>query len=905
MLLSELSDYEYRFWLLWRIDPQSVKYNTPLVLDLDGELDVAALQGALRDFVHHYDQGCRSSFPHRDGKPIRKVEAEVPVEIDASDAASIGITTDSDAQAWIQARCDYCFRLDQPPLFKFSLLRLPAHRHVLVLNFPHIISDAVSAGRITECLEALYNHRVAGLPGLPASLSLPASFDSLDAYNAEERAKDREYWLHMLEGSPPSIDLPGTSGATQRSEGHPVHRVIWDEQLTQQFRQQVKHHHTTIFLALSSVFAVALGRALGVDRFALSYPVNTRPPGNRWATGCYVNNVPMKVSLRSGMSIADLVAALTEERRQSKPHQRFPTAELAAALRKKTPAQQNFFNVGISEAFFTPRAQPSWAGLRVRVLPQQAGRGTLDLTLLYQDGAQLETRFDYDPERMDRSTVIGIASAMEEAVRRLIANDDMSLFAGPTYSSAYWAELQRCWHGVEKRRAPHGIVAMLTACAAEHPDRLAIQCKTGDLTYGVLHEQVSTLAGHLREAGVEPGAHVGLYLNQSARIPVGILAILASGAAFVPLDPQAPIERTKRMIDIAGVRVVLTESSHESRADLCGIQHAVLLDDEHIWRSASPAPFVECHPEQTAYVLFTSGATGQPKGAAHGHAALLNRLAWIDGVVEHPEKQRVLQKTPYTFEVSIWEILWPITRGATLVMAALLSDEGITICHFAPSMLNPFGKPIDNVSLYVLNSRLEPVPMGTQGELFIAGRAPAHGYVNAPRETAERFLPDPFASKPGQRMYATGDLARIREEGEIEYLGRRQLASEVTPAPLRGSNGIDALSPWQARVAEAWIEALKIERVQLQDHFFAMRGTSIDAMHMLGILNRITGVDVPVKTLLAHPVFADFCHHALLHAGQETTAHDGFDTWIDELTEAEVTALLGELEPRNDKESVL
>ncbi|MFE3360815.1 amino acid adenylation domain-containing protein, partial [Streptomyces californicus] len=366
------------------------------------------------------------------------------------------------------------------------------------------------------------------------------------------------------------------------------------------------------------------------------------------------------------------------------------------------------------------------------------------------------------------------------------------------------------------------------------------------LSYAGFTARVNRLARHLIAQGVGPDTMVALGMRRSLDLVIGMYAVSVAGGAYVPLDPDHPAERTHYVLETAAPVCVLTTARDEFDAgattalhidslDLSGYSDAPVTDAERI------APL---RPSNTAYVIFTSGSTGRPKGVAVSHAAIVNRLVWMQAQYGLTADDVVLQKTPATFDVSVWEFFWPLQIGARLVVAKpdghrdpayladLIAAESVTTAHFVPSMLSvfvaelaeddgradslrlvfasgealpaptaqrmraltgaavhnlygpteaavdvtfhevtdadttsvPIGAPVFNTQVYVLDSRLHPVPVGVAGELYLAGVQLARGYVNRPDLTADRFVADPFGID-GARMYRTGDLVTWTEQG--------------------------------------------------------------------------------------------------------------------------------------------
>ncbi|HEX9940144.1 MAG TPA: amino acid adenylation domain-containing protein, partial [Longimicrobium sp.] len=386
-------------------------------------------------------------------------------------------------------------------------------------------------------------------------------------------------------------------------------------------------------------------------------------------------------------------------------------------------------------------------------------------------------------------------------------------------------------------------------------DAVAVVFDYASLTYRVLNERANRLAHHLVRLGVGPEVRVGLCLERSLEMVVSLLAVLKAGGAYVPLDPGLPAERLAYMLDGSAVPLVLVQAAQRGAVPAREGVEVLAVDElaERLAAESAENPKSGARPESLAYVIYTSGSTGRPKGVMNAHRGVVNRLVWMQAQFGLRTDDVVLQKTPFSFDVSVWEFFWPLQQGARLVMARpdghrdprylqeVIEQRGVTTLHFVPSMLQPFveaveagrcaslrhvvcsgealppalvrrfydrfagpvaltnlygpteaavdvswwscaredagdvvpiGRPVWNTALYVLDAALQPVPIGTPGELYIGGVQVARGYLGRAAMTAERFVPDPFSTEGGARLYRTGDRARWRPDGAVEYLRR-------------------------------------------------------------------------------------------------------------------------------------
>ena len=412
----------------------------------------------------------------------------------------------------------------------------------------------------------------------------------------------------------------------------------------------------------------------------------------------------------------------------------------------------------------------------------------------------------------------------------------------------------------------------MTTSAAAHADRGASCAKPetpsrwslsgAELSYATLNARANQLARKLRQRGVSPNVVVGVFMDRSFEMVVSLVAVLKAGGAYMPLDPSYPAERLSNMIEDSAATLVLAQPHLVAQLPQAAIEVIPLDPSWQAYASEDDTNLDDLTtPEDLAYVIFTSGSTGRPKGAMNEHRGICNRLFWMQEEYGLTPDDRVLQKTLYSFDVSVWEFFWPLIVGARLVIARpeghrdsayladLIRQSRVTTMHFVPSMLRPFleedlqdctslkrvmcsgealphelqerffarlpnaglhnlygpteaavdvtywpcqrgdarstvpiGWPVANTQMYVLDARMQPVPAGATGEIFIGGVQVGRGYMGRDDLTVDRFLADPFSTTPGARLYKTGDRGRHLPDGAIEYLGPRRFSGE-NPRP--------------------------------------------------------------------------------------------------------------------------
>ncbi|MDP1582311.1 MAG: amino acid adenylation domain-containing protein, partial [Bradyrhizobium sp.] len=421
---------------------------------------------------------------------------------------------------------------------------------------------------------------------------------------------------------------------------------------------------------------------------------------------------------------------------------------------------------------------------------------------------------------------------------------------------------------------------LISRRAAVQPNATALAFGAQTLSYADLERRSNRLAHYLISLGVGPEIAVGIAVERSPALVIGLLAIVKAGGAYVPLDPDYPAERLAYMIEDSGIGLLLSHSPVlQTPTGFSSFCRCLNLDSLELADQPDYPPRPALHSDSPAYIIYTSGSTGRPKGASNSHGALANRLHWMQEAYAIGPQDTILQKTPFSFDVSVWEFFWPLLSGARLALAEpgahrdpsaltrLMLNHRVSTVHFVPAMLAefinqpelpefpalkrivcsgealaaelqqrvfqhlpgveldnlygpteaaidvthwtcrdddghsvPIGRPIANTQIHILDADLNPLPPGVAGELYIGGLGLARGYHRRPGLTAERFIPDP--SGGGARLYRTGDRARRRGDGVIDYLGR--LDHQVKLRGLRIELGeIEAALLAQENVSEA------------------------------------------------------------------------------------------------------
>ncbi|MCT8278696.1 non-ribosomal peptide synthase/polyketide synthase [Xanthomonas translucens] len=856
-----LSFAQQRLWFLAQLDAQAdLAYAMPGGVELHGELDLPALQRALDRIVARH-QALRTTFVASGDSAIQRIAPpEVGFALDCIDLRHAH-DPDADAQRLAKQEAHAPFDLEQGPLIRGRLLRLDEHRHRLLVTMHHIVTDGWSIGLLLRELGALYAAFVQGQPDpLPP---LPIQYADYTLWqrrwlDGPVLQRQLDFWRDHLEGAPALLALPTDHPrpALQDYRGDSVDLTL-DANLTEALTALSQRHGTTLFMTVLAAWGALLARLSGQDEAVIGTPIANRTCSElEPLIGFFVNTQALRIDLRVNPSVAELLAQVRATAVAAQQHQDLPFEQVIEAL---NPARR-LGHHPVFQAMLVWQNNADVAldlpGLHSRVLEQgnATAKFDLQLTLQLQD-AHIAGQLTYASALFERDTIERHLAQFVTLLHSMVADDHACVVQLPLLPDDEHAQLHGFNATATDLDGTGYLHRAIEAQVQRTPDATAVADDRGTLSYADLDARANQLAHHLIGLGVVPESSVAVCLPRSIDLVVALLAILKAGAAYLPLDSDVLPARLDTMLADARPRVLLAHRQSAALLTPRDDRHTVLLDadaDAALWACASTqAPTVALHPQHPAYVLYTSGSTGTPKGVINTHAGIDNRLQWMQQALQLQPEQRVLQKTPVGFDVSVWELFWPLRVGARLVLSEpgghkdpaylidLIERTGVDTVHFVPSMLRvfldvlpqgacaslrrivcsgealpadlastvrarlpqarlynlygpteaavdvsvwectaadthsvPIGRPIANTQLHVLDAQRQRSPIGVAGELQIAGVQLARGYLGRPDLTAERFVPDPFAEQPGQRMYRTGDVARWRADGALEYLGR-------------------------------------------------------------------------------------------------------------------------------------
>ncbi|MGE6764044.1 non-ribosomal peptide synthase/polyketide synthase, partial [Corallococcus interemptor] len=853
-----LSFAQQRLWFLDQLTPGDASYNIPTALRLTGRVDVESLRRAFEALVARHD-ALRTTFRESQGQAAQHIHAPGTWALPLINLSTLPeATREAEAQRKVDADARQPFDLRNGPLLRTALVRLAEEEHLLLVTMHHIVSDGWSMGVLVRELVAFYEAFSTGqTPTLPP---LPVQYTDFAAWQrnwlqGETLDAQLGYWKHQLAGSASALELPTDfpRPAIQSHAGATL-SVRIPQATSDALKALAQREGATPFMVLLAAWQTLLSRYSGQDDVSVGSPIAGRTQAEtEGLIGFFVNTLVLRAQLQPGDSFRQLLARVCGTTLAAYEHQHVPFEKLVEALQPVRDTSRS----PLFQVMFVLQNAPMEAlrvpGLTFRPAVAEGHTAKFDLTLTLQDSPQGFTGWmEYSTALFERSTIERMAGHLRTLLEAVATKPEQPVAELSLLSSEERQRVLVEWNDTAAVSPTDIPVHVHFARQAQRtPDAVALVLGEATLTYAQLDARANQLAHHLRGLGIVPDARVGLAVERSFELVTALLAILKVGAAFVPVDRNAPVERIAALLEDADVSVTLTHQPFTSLLPTTGTR--VWLDSQRDVIAALPthAPDVKVDGEALAYVMFTSGSTGRPKGVCVPHRGI-TRLVLGSSFMRFGADEVWLQAAPVAFDASTLEIWGALLHGAKLVLApphslsleelaaqlrhhrvtslwltaALFEQmalhqgealagvrqvlaggdvlpaarvrehlarlpEGATFLNgYGPTENTTFsttfamhrdtvvngtvsiGRPLTNSTVYVLDAHLRPVPVGVAGEVYVGGQGLAWGYLNRPDLTAERFVPHPFAVTPGDRLYRTGDKARWKADGTLDFLGR-------------------------------------------------------------------------------------------------------------------------------------
>jgi amino acid adenylation domain-containing protein len=860
--LPPASFSQERVWFLNQMDPSNLSYNANAKIIFSGELDISALIRALNGIVERHEI-YRTTFREIEGRLFQKIHSPWQVDPGVADLEGLELGKQLErAEALFQLQSRQTFDLTQLPLARWRLIRFGSSKHELFITEHHVIHDGWSFNIFLKEFTELYASFVSGsVPQITAAPLQFADFAQWQREFAESHAAQiqLEYWRKTLENMPPLLSLPydHPRPAVQTHRGS-VESVEIGQALQSSLSLAARNSHVTQFVLFAAAFQILLFRYSGQGDFCFGTAIaNRRLAETSDLIGMLVDNVALRARIDGAATLAEVIEHMRKTTLEAYAHQDVPFDKVVQAVDPQRDLSYNpIFQVMLS--FHDSPVKCAQLGeLIVKVEPavsNGSAKFDLNVVLIPVQADDPESRakllWEYNTDLFERETILRMAKHYLKLLHDVALNPEQRLAELELLDETEYAHIVYDWNRTEAPCPQQCLHLLFEQQAAQTPNAIAVTCEGKQLNYEELNRRANQIARYLQKQGTGPETLVGICLERSLDLVAGLLAIVKTGAAYVPLDPALPLHRLSYMLEDTHSPLVLTRRALLASLPNDEMIRMVCLDEDRKRISEEPTNNLESasNPENLVYVIYTSGSTGKPKGVMIQHQSLINVLNFFREKLNVAQHDSLLATTTLSFDIAALELYLPLLTGGVLVLAdplqgeiphlaAKAEHEQVSILQGTPTLWNilagqPWGtfaknlkllcggealekttaerlleisksvwnvygptettvwsstfelkreaenitligKPIANTQMYVLDELMQPTPIGVAGELYVGGLGLARGYINRPDLTAEKFVPDPFTGKQGMRLYRTGDIARWKPDGNLEFAGRK------------------------------------------------------------------------------------------------------------------------------------
>jgi amino acid adenylation domain-containing protein len=737
-----LSFTQTRLWFLEQLKPGNPAYNIVFAVRLKGNLDRDLLEKSLNEIIKRHES-LRTTFKIAEGQPVQVIAPSLTIALPIIDlqkcdprSASVGNRTERELklQQLATQESQQPFNLSQLPLLRSKLLHLETQEYILLLTIHHIIADEWSIEVLLHDLAAFYQAAIANtIPSLP---ELPIQYKDYTYWQQQQLtgevlATQLAYWKQQLEGAPAILQLPTDRPRSPVQTYRGAQQCLeFSKPLTEGLQKLARQEGVTLFMLLLAAFKALLYRYTGQEDISIGSPIANRNRDElKRLIGFFVNTLVLRTNLEGDPSFQELLHRVRQVALDAYAHQDLPFDKLVEAIQPV----RDVSHTPLFQVSFTLRNPPQLkeiSGLTLSPVKVESCTAQFDLSLVVElnEESAIAT-FEYNTDLFDETTIARMLAHWQNLLEAVVANPQAKLSELSLLSEAEKQQLLVDWNDTETHYPQEKCIHQrFEEQVQKTPDAIALVFEDLHLTYRELNKKANRLAQYLQSLGIKPDVIVGICMERSLEMVIGILAILKAGGAYLPLDPTYPHERLAFMMADAQVSILLTQNHLVETLPSQQQAHVICVDkssqalittqsfaqhrDDFAPRPPNSAGkrvassqhnlISEVKPENLAYVIYTSGSTGTPKGVMNTHLGLSNRLLWMQDEYHLTNGDRILQKTPFSFDVSVWEFFWPLFTGATLVVAKpeghrdsaylvnLIASEQITTLHFVPSMLQVF-----------------------------------------------------------------------------------------------------------------------------------------------------------------------------------------------------------------------
>ncbi|HEX3252554.1 MAG TPA: amino acid adenylation domain-containing protein [Pyrinomonadaceae bacterium] len=691
-----LSFAQQRLWFINQMDPGSSTYHISSAVKLSGPLDVVALKRAFDDVVRRHEV-LRTSFPTVDNQPVQRIAApkdfDLPVIDLLTDASLENRRKEAHRIAAEEARRP--FDLATGSLLRATLIRVAEQEHVVSLTMHHIVSDGWSISVLIREVASLYRAFAAGKDSPLPELAIQYADYALwqrEWLSGEVLERQLKYWRRQLAGAPPVLELPTDRPRPPVQTFHGAAESFnLDHALTEQLKSLSRTEGTTLFMTLLAAFKTLLFRYSEQASIVVGTPIAGRTQvETEGLIGLFINTLVLRTEVEATLSFRELLGKVKEVALAAYAHQDVPFEKLVEEIEpKRSLSHSPLFQVLMSLQN-TSMETPEMAELQLTALPEQNVTAKFDLTLsMSETDEKLSGSIEYNTDLFDAATIKRMSRHFQQLLRSITEHPEQRVGELQMLTAPEEQQLLVEWNDTQADHLrSHLIHRLFEAQVEQTPAAIAVVYEAEQLTYRELNNRASQLAHYLRESGVGADSLVAVMMDRSTEMLVALLAVLKAGGAYVPVDPQYPQERVRYMLKDCGASVLLTRSG-----SVAEVARVIDLDREwdQIAERSKENVRDEISEDNLAYVMYTSGSTGQPKGVMVTHGDVTNFFVGMDQRLRHDPPGTWLALTSISFDISVLELFWTITRGFKVV----IQSSQVESFYAAKSPQNIAEKQID------------------------------------------------------------------------------------------------------------------------------------------------------------------------------------------------------------------
>ncbi|QKZ07661.1 non-ribosomal peptide synthase/polyketide synthase [Pseudomonas eucalypticola] len=670
-------------------------YINQMRVDVKG-LDVDRFQAAWQAAVDRHEV-LRANFVNGFEQPLQVIRKQVKLpftRLEWQGTPNIEQALDT----WVEAERAQGFNLERDPLIRITVIRTATDTHHVVYTSHHILMDGWSNSRLLGGVLQTY-------AGVADTVTTGNYRDYIEWLHRQDPLHSEMFWKGRLQ----SLDEPTRlaqamqrTGAS-RGAGHGDHHQVLDQQQAQALTSFARQHRVTVNTLVQAAWLLLLQRYTGHACVAAGATVSGRPAdlkGVEQQLGLFINTLPVIAEPRGEQRISEWIEQVQAQNLALREHEHTPLYDIqrwaGGGGEGLFDTLLVFENYPVSEAL----QQGAPAGLAFTDVRNHE-QTNYPLTVVVGHGETLSVHYSYDRAHFSDASVEQLAGHFASLLSGMVRQPEQRLGELPLLRPDEQQQVIVDWNDTQAEFPTDQCVqALIEAQVARTPEATALLFGDHALTYRQLNQRANQLAHQLRELGVGPDVLVGIAADRSLEMVVGLLGIIKAGGAYVPLDPEYPTDRLAYMMADSGISLLVTQEHLLAQLPIpTGVKHLILAPGAD-YSDANPVHHTQ--PANLAYVIYTSGSTGKPKGAGNSHRALVNRLCWMQKVYGLDGRDTVLQKTPFSFDVSVWEFFWPLLSGARLAVAQpgdhrdperlvqVIRQHSVTTLHFVPSMLQAF-----------------------------------------------------------------------------------------------------------------------------------------------------------------------------------------------------------------------